>query len=246
MATKLLYLEDFDVVSSKGVAVTVEAIEDNRTAVVLDQTCFYPRGGGQDWDQGVIQSINGVYRVEEVRLDETGAVRHVGHFESGTLAAGDTVTCRVDAERRIVNTRLHSAGHVIDMAMYSLAPEWVPARGGHYPHMSFVEYSVPPDTVPDEQFKQTLQGKIEELLQSTYKNQLLFIPKEEMATYCRHVPDNLPNNKPARIVLYRDDFGIPCGGTHVRRLTDIGTVSITKIKVKQGRAKVSYAVAGIN
>lgn len=242
MTTRLLYLEDFDVVSCEATVVAVVKTEDDRTDVVLDQTCFYPRGGGQDWDIGTI----GDFKVQEVRLDEQGIVHHSGQ---GNVRVGDTVQCQVDTERRAINTRLHSAGHLLDMAINQLQPDWVPARGGHYPHMSFVEYTVPPDTQVDEDFSKTLAGCVHDCVHGpagNYSNQVRFMSKHEMAQYCRHVPDNIPANKPSRIVLYADDFGIPCGGTHVRRVKDIGQITITKIKVKKGLAKVSYAVQGIN
>jgi Ser-tRNA(Ala) deacylase AlaX len=244
MATKLLYLEDFDVVSCDATVVDVKPAGDGRTSVILDQTCFYPRGGGQDWDTGVIKSGRNEFKVEEVRLDETGTVHHIGPAGS-ELKTGDSVQCQADTERRAINTRLHSAGHLIDMATNKLRPDWVPVRGGHYPHMSFVEYQVG-DEMADENFVKQVQEEVNALSQSNYENQLHFIPKEEMGQYYPHVPDNIPTNKPARIVLYSDNFGIPCGGTHVKRVNEIGAITITKAKVKKGLAKVSYAVAGIN
>lgn len=247
MATKLLYLEEFDVVACESVVEHVSKTEDGRDEVVLDQTCFYPRGGGQDWDNGFISTDDDIFDVEEVRLDEQGAVHHIGSNKNGELHAGDKVTCKANPERRDDNTRLHSAGHIIDMATSTLAPDWTPGRGAHYPHMSFVEYEVPEGgTVVDEAFHAAVQAKVDELLKSRYQNKIMFIDTSEMSQYCKHVPDNIPTNKPARIVLYADDFGIPCGGTHVDRVSDIGAVTVTKIKVKKGLAKVSYAVAGVN
>lgn len=244
MATELVYLQDFDVTDCEAVVEQVEAAEDGRSVVILNQTCFYPRGGGQDWDAG---SITGgtTFTVEEVRLDEHGVVHHIGRFKDGTFKPGDMVRCEVDRSRRDQNTRLHSAGHLIDMAVAQLDLPWTAVRGAHYPHMSFVEYGAP-DAEADEQLKERLQAKADELGTRTYQNKILFIPRAEMAQYCRHVPDNIPANKPSRIVLYADDFGIPCGGTHVRQLADIGDITITKIKAKKGILKVSYAVAGIN
>jgi Ser-tRNA(Ala) deacylase AlaX len=46
--------------------------------------------------------------------------------------------------------------------------------------------------------------------------------------------------------VYNGDYGIPCGGTHVKMLDDVGKVIITKIKCKKGITKVSYSVEGIN
>lgn len=246
MTTKLVYLEDFDVVSGEAAVTSIEKTEDDRMAVVLDQTCFYPRGGGQDWDTGTIEGPNGNFAVVEVRLNEQGVVHHVGSFTDGGFAVGATVQCQVNEANRQINTRLHSAGHLIDMAMSVLKPEWIAARGGHYPHMSFVEYQVLEGEKIDEAFTSQLQAAVTRLAGSSYRNQLCFMSKDEMTKYCRHMPSNIPSNKPARIVLYADNFGIPCGGTHVKSAQEVGTVTITKAKIKKGLAKVSYAVSGIN
>ncbi len=55
MATELEYLKDFDVAECTANVVGVAQNEDGRIAVLLDRTCFYPRGGGQDWDTGVVK-----------------------------------------------------------------------------------------------------------------------------------------------------------------------------------------------
>lgn len=236
MATKLLYMEDFDVVAAHATVTDTRTADDGRTTIILDQTCFYPRGGGQDWDTGRI----GSFEVEEVRLDETGTVHHIGH---GKVRIGEAVSCQVNTDRRHDNTRLHSAGHVIDMAMSGLRDDLIPGKGAHYPHMSFVEYAGTVDN--PEELLDSLQTKITSLLAKKTVNTLRFVSKEELATLCRHVPDNLPANKPIRVVLY-GSFGVPCGGTHVRKLSDIGKIEITKIKSKKGLTKVSYRVEGIN
>jgi len=246
MTADLLYLKDFNVTSAEAKVVELKNTDDRRTAVVLDQTCFYPRGGGQDWDIGKITSAEATFDVEEVRLDEQGTVNHIGKFEKGEFKPGESVQCEADSAIRQINTRLHSAGHVIDMTVAALRPGWIAVRGAHYPHMSFVEYEVPESTTLEDSFQAALQEKVNMLSVSDYENQLRFMTKEEITQYCRHVPPNIPSNKPSRIVLYADDFGIPCGGTHVKNVKEIGSIEITKIKIKKGLAKVSYAVAGIN
>lgn len=238
MATKLLYLDDFDVVSCEATVQSVSKLEGGRIDVAMDQTCFYPRGGGQDWDIGTIDGSG--FKVEEVRLDESGLVHHIGQ---GSLLAGEIVNCRVDPERRAINTRLHSAGHVIDMAVSQVCPDWIPGRGAHYPQMSFVEYEGVTDQ-PDE-IKIRIQAKVDELLQQDTVNTMRYADRDELEKLCRHVPAYLPANKPTRVVLY-GDFGVPCGGTHVRKLSDIGKLEVTKVKSKKGLAKVSYRVEGIN
>src|SRR4051794_23859815 len=114
MATQLEYLENFDVVTCNAQVVATEKTDDGRIDIQLDKTCFYPRGGGQDWDIGKIQTSDEstVFNVEEVRLDEIGVVHHIGNYVRGIFENEAEVTCSTDTGRRNVNTRLHSAGHV--------------------------------------------------------------------------------------------------------------------------------------
>ncbi|MCA9330819.1 hypothetical protein KC957_02120, partial [Candidatus Saccharibacteria bacterium] len=227
----------FDVMSCDAVVQSVSKTEDGRTDIILDRTCFYARGGGQDWDTGSI----GAFRVEEVRLDELGDVHHIGP-EGISPTVGENVHCEVDRGRRTINTRLHSAGHVVDMANSTIHPTWMPGRGAHYPHMSFVEYT---DAPVDEHTLEQIQQGVNAILSQNTINAMKHVTKEELSDLCRHVPDNLPSNKPIRVVLY-GDFGVPCGGTHVQNLANIGTIEITKVKTKKGVTKVSYRVEGIN
>ena len=239
-------MKDFDIESCTAAIDSIVDVENSRIDIKLNQTCFYPRGGGQDWDMGTIQKGDAVFNVEEVHLDENGVVHHVGSFRSGVLKAGDLVDCVVAHDRRVINTRLHSAGHVIDMAIDSLGLDWMATKGQHYPHLSAVEYSGTWQPEQAEALKDSIEQKANELINKDNENSIEFMPVEEMHRVCRHVPANIPKNKPGRVVMYGDNFGIPCGGTHVKNLSQIGTVKIPKLKEKKSVIRVSYTVEGIN
>jgi Ser-tRNA(Ala) deacylase AlaX len=239
-------MQDFDVESCTAVIKSVLVNEDNRIDVELDRTCFYPRGGGQDWDTGIIQKGETVFNVEEVHLDASGLAHHIGSFKFGELNAGDIVECSVTHDRRVINTRLHSAGHVIDMAIDSLGLDWFATKGQHYPHLSAVEYSGTWQPERAEELKASIEQRTNELIEKGNDNSIEFMPVEDMHKVCRYVPENIPKNKPGRVVMYREDFGIPCGGTHVKNLNQIGTIKIPKLKEKKGVIRVSYVVEGIN
>lgn len=244
--TELLYLAEFNVETCQATIASVTPTEDSRVDIELDQTCFYPRGGGQDWDTGVISTDKATFRVEEVRLDENGIVHHVGVLEGGELNVGDSVDCKVDHKRRAINTRLHSAGHVIDMAISTLGLDWRATKGQHYLHLSAVEYEGTWNAEDTEEQKAKIEQTANEIIARGTDNSLRFIPVEEMHTVVKHVPTNIPTNKPARVVMYGEDFGIPCGGTHVKNLGQIGTVHVPKLKEKKGVIRVNYSVDGIN
>jgi Ser-tRNA(Ala) deacylase AlaX len=89
--------------------------------------------------------------------------------------------------------------------------------------------------------KTDLENACNEIIQKDIDTRVLFMPKEEMGSVCAFVPDYIPANKPARVVMY-GDFGIPCGGTHVSNLRDIGKISIRKIKQDGENIRVSYSI----
>ncbi|MFY9463074.1 MAG: alanine--tRNA ligase-related protein [Candidatus Sungiibacteriota bacterium] len=113
--TKLLYLEDFLALTAEA---RVEEVgeENGKVVVMLDATIFYPQGGGQPYDTGAIESGVGRFIVQDTRFTD-GIVKHIGHFETGMFAVGEQVELSVDADRRALHSRLHSAGHVVDMAV---------------------------------------------------------------------------------------------------------------------------------
>lgn len=238
--TKLLYLEDFDVVSCQAVVQNVYKHEGN-TVVVLDQTCFYPKGGGQDFDTGTISAGDGATFAVEAVFYVGSEVKHVGSFTEGNFAVGDSVTCTVNGDRRALNTRLHSAGHVLDMAVRGLGYDWLPAKAAHLPHQCFVDYKGTWHIEQREQIITDIQAAIDVLLAKGSTNTIVFMSPADMKSRGAVVPDNLPTDKPSRVVLY-DDFAVPCGGTHVANIHDIGAVTVSKIKNKDGFIRVSYSI----
>lgn len=238
--TKLVYMEDFDVTTCNAVVERLEEYE-GKQVVILDQTCFYAKGGGQDFDLGTITSDSADFTVEAVFFVD-GEVKHIGEYTKGSFSVGDNVTCKVDEERRRLNSRIHSAGHTLDMAVRQLGWDWIPGKGAHYPHMAFVEYAGEFNSEKKQEIIEDLQKTINELLAKGSTNSIKFMTPEEMADTGAFVPDNLPKGKPSRAVFY-DDFAVPCGGTHVKNIADIGKITVSNIKRKDGNIRVSYGVS---
>lgn len=109
------------------------------------------------------------------------------------------------------------------------------------PTWLFVEYSGEYDGEQKQKLIRELQVKINDLIVQGSTNTIKFMTPEEMAATGAVVPDNLPKGKPTRAVFY-NDFAVPCGGTHVKDIKDIGQLTVTNIKRKDGRIRVSYSV----
>ena len=238
--THLLYLEqnDLDVCQAKVQAISEE---NGRTAVVLDQTVFYAQGGGQPCDHGIIEGANSIiFKVDDVRFVE-GIVKHFGTFYHGTFSVGDEVTCRIDQERRALMSRIHSAGHVIDMAVTALGFNWKPGKGFHFAEGPYIEYAGSLDEQDKDAVKTALEKECNLLIEKKVPVTFAFMTKEEMGSVCHFVPDYLPEGKPARVVLF-GKYGIPCGGTHVKNLANIKHIGIRKLKSDGSTIRVSYEV----
>lgn len=158
-----------------------------------------------------------------------GVVHHTGIIENGVLAIGLVVNCYVDEDRRKINSRLHSAGHLIDVALKELNIDWIPGKGYHFPQGSYVEYSGKIDGLNVENLKMEIEKKCNDIISRNIETRLIFDDHK------------LQNGKPMRTVFY-GEFGIPCGGTHVSNLNKIISIGIRKIKKEKDSIRVSYSV----
>ena len=242
MNTELLYMQDSYLFEETAKVESVSEAEEGRKIVILDRTIFYPQGGGQRFDTGKIKSGAAEFDVQEVRFVE-GKVFHIGSLVSGELKPGDLVNLKVDKDRRILHSQLQSAGHLIDMAVRHIGyTDLIPAKGAHYPEWSEVEYEgiVVPEEI--ESVAAKLQEDIHKMIDQGYEVKIEMSTKEEAQKKCYTLPPQLPDNKPIRIVAVWDDLYMPCGGTHVKNVSELKGLKITRVKSKKGMTKISYVI----
>jgi Ser-tRNA(Ala) deacylase AlaX len=239
-ATKLLYLDDTEKYQATAVIIGIETIEEKGIAVILDQTIFYPQGGGQPADQGQIISSSGAsFIVKDVRMIN-GIVHHFGEFSQGKLTVNETVSLSIDIERRQANARLHSAGHLIDAAVQLLALPLVPGKGYHFPDGPYVEYQGEIAADERESVRIKIEQKVNELINSSLITHIATTTKSQLPEICSFVPDYITDDKPIRVITFVPQLGCPCGGTHVKNTQEVNKLSLTKVRVKGGNTRFSY------
>lgn len=243
--TELTYLENSQSFNSTAKVTRIDLMDDDRFAIQLDHTIFYPQGGGQPSDQGMIKKGKSEFKVEEVTYNN-GEVNHIGRYQDNNnfrLNLGEEVELAVDGARRTVNTRLHSAGHLIDSALRVLEIEdLVPIKGFHFPEGPYVEYS---GNLTDDQERvilQKLEDQINSMISQGFEVQSQMATVKELSKIAVFVPVDLPANKPIRAITVWEEMWLPCGGTHVKNISDIGRVVINKIGRKSGNIRISYEV----
>jgi len=241
-STKLLYLEDTYIDEGKAIILSLQEIPDKGISLILDQTIFYPQGGGQPADTGEISTINGArFLVNDVRTID-GLVHHFGTLIAGSIEKGEEAKIKIDPLRRRLNARLHSAGHLIDAAVQCLSLPLKPSKGYHFPDGPYVEYEGEIEAEKREDLRQQLEQKVTELVSAQLITQIVSTDKANLLDHCPYIPDYINDDKPVRVITMLPKLGCPCGGTHVKKSDEIGQIRLTKLKAKGGQIKISYAL----
>ena len=217
--------------------------ETGKTALILDQTIFYPQGGGQPYDQGTIQNVHNAatFLVDEVRFKD-GIVSHMGAITDGAFNLHDNVTLTVNAERRLLNSKNHTAGHLVDCAMHMLGMNLTPASGYHFPEGAYVEYHGTMEENERAALLPKLQAAVNNLIAHALPISIKMVTLEELKRIAKFVPDYIPADKPSRAMIVEGYPAIPCGGTHVQNTKDVERMVIEKISNKKGNLRISYSI----
>jgi misacylated tRNA(Ala) deacylase len=235
--SELLFREDayLKTADARVVAVTERGIE-------LDRTIFYPLGGGQPGDTGVLVRQNG----ERVSIVDTrkGAtpdtVVHIPAPGSPALEPGEPLTLEIDWERRYSLMRLHTALHVMSCVVVA------PVTGGNIaPDKARLDFDIDMSLLD--------AGRIEretnELISRAVNTETVWITDEELDARPELVKTmSVKPPRGAGRVRLLNIPGIdlqPCGGTHVRNISEIGAIRVIRIR-NEGKhnKRVEIALAG--
>jgi Ser-tRNA(Ala) deacylase AlaX len=240
--TKLKYFEDPYLFTSKSKVIEETRYQD-KLALILDETIFYPQGGGSPYDQGIIRLDSTEFKVNEVRF-ENGIVYHIGEYSSGALEPGDIVELELDSDRRMLNCKLQTGGHLVDEAVREVGlTSLIPAKGFHFPEGPSVEYDgeIPADQV--ERLRSEIESAANKMIETGFEIKTFIVnSREELEKYCYSIPTHIPEGKQIRVVVVWGEKGIPCGANHVKNLRDLGQIKIMRIKSGKGVTKISYLI----
>lgn len=210
----------------KTCSAEVLAVNDN--AVVLNQTVFYPQGGGQPGDTGVMRLSDATeLRVINTQKNEQD-ILHVLEQGSSMPAVGDSVTVEIDWDRRYRLMRMHSCLHLL----CSIVPFAV--TGG-----SIREDGARLDFDAEEPMdKVAITAELNRLINEDHAMSMRWISDAELDAQpelVRTMSVQPPRGSGrVRLVEFEDVDLQPCGGTHVNSTTEIGVVKVRKIE-KKGR-----------
>ncbi|MGB9494278.1 MAG: alanine--tRNA ligase [Azonexus sp.] len=193
--------------------------------VVLDDTPFYAESGGQVGDRGVLQSVHGIFAVEDTQKIQATVFGHHGVVKTGTLSVGNNVNAKVDLLARMRTMRNHSATHLLHKALREVLGDHVQQKGSQ----------VDPDkTRFDFVHNQPMSNDEIRRVENIVNAEIL----ANTANECRVLPI-AEAQKLGAMMLFGEKYGDSvrvldigtsrelCGGTHVSRTGDIGLFSIS-------------------
>ena len=192
--------------------------------LVLDATIFYPQGGGQPGDKGEIGAakiVNTVYDADR------RTIVHVAEDGAPLPAAGERVTMKLDWETRYKRMRAHTALHLLSVVLP------YPVTGGS---VGDGEGRLDFDSGETGFDKAAIEAKLNTLIASGAEVATRWITDEELTANPALVKTMMvkPPMGQGRVRLV-DIAGLdlqPCGGTHVRNLSEIGRAEVTGIEKK--------------
>lgn len=214
----------------KSCEATVVGIND-KGGIVLDQTVFYPTGGGQPGDKGILRCADGteITIATTVKGDGDENVVHVPS-EPAPLNTGDKVTAEIDWDTRYKHMRMHTGLHL----MCAVVPYGV--TGGQIgAEKSRLDFDIGDGALD----KEEITAAINKLIEQNDPVEPRWITDAELDAnpdLVRTMSVQPPRN--AGKVRLLDIKGVdlqPCGGTHLAYTGEIGRIRVSKIENKGKR-----------
>lgn len=224
--TQLLYLTDSYVCEFEA---KIIAADQERGAVVLDQTAFYPGGGGQPSDVGELAVAGQTLAVQKVKKQDG----EIWHFVEGELpAVGSGASGIVDWDRRYQLMRIHTALHILCGVIWRDYGASV-TGGNMQPGRARMDFEF-------ERMQRELVSEIEDKINAEAKAarmvKVAVLPRQEafqipdlIRTKINLLPEGIAEVRTVEIVgldLQAD------GGTHVANTSEVGQINIVDYKSK--------------
>lgn len=227
------------------------AVAGDKVVIVLDQTTFYPEGGGQAGDTGLLVNKNEdiVVEVIDTKKGANNTIKHIGLVKSGMINNGEKLTTIVNKETRMASARNHSATHILHKVLKEVLGDHVNQAGSlvtperlrfdvtHFEAITKEELKVIEEKVNDI-ILESLNITCENMSISDAKN------KGAMALFGEKYGEEVR-------VVSMGDYSIElCGGTHLTNTSQIGmfkilseggvAAGVRRIEAITGRAVYNY------
>jgi alanyl-tRNA synthetase len=216
----------------KDVARASSAKAGETVRILTNQTPFYAESGGQAGDQGTMSAKSAEGKVIDTEK-KLGALHvHVVEIARGSFAVGDAVELKVDGERRRATRANHSATHLLHGALKRVLGPHVSQKGSLVaPDRLRFDFSHPKAVTPEE--LERIESQVNAIVRQNSDVSTRLMPTDKAIEAGAEALFGEKYGDEVRVLTMGDDpaatkpFSVElCGGTHVRRLGDIGLFTI--------------------
>ena len=204
-----------------------EVLHADGNVFFVDQTVFYPLGGGQPGDTGSVSWDGGSTEIVDTRYVD-GDIGHIVADDATPPAVGSKVTLELDWDRRYIHMRMHTAMHLLGSVL-----QYGVTGGNISAAKSRLDFDME-DTVD----KEAVSAAMARLVAADHAVSCRWISEEELDAnpeLVRTMSVQPPRGKGAIRLLEIEGVDLqPCGGTHLRSTAEVGAVRIGKVE-KKGR-----------
>lgn len=216
--------------------------KDGCDVLVLEETVFYPEGGGQKCDIGTLTSSKGTFNVTDVRASSTEApVEHITDAPYGTFEAGDEVSLSIDWDRRFSNMQRHTGEHLLSGVFHSM---YGGVNKGFHMSKDYIAIDIDLDgRILSEDEVAAAEMRVNELIWMDLPVTQYSFPSYE-ESLVMPARKQVYHEGEITVVLIGDKESpadcIACCGTHVSSTGQIGLVSIRKSEPNKGMTRVFF------
>ena len=232
-STDLLYYKDLKI--RNFVAKILKIIPDKKI-VILDKTAFYPRGGGQEPDLGMIEGN----LVKEVVKTGEFVLHYLNSLDS--LIEGKTVNCIIDAKRRDSISRHHSATHVLNSSARTTLGSWVWQHSA-FKDQDYARLDITHHSSLSKEDIQKIETTANNVIMKNLPIDIKFYDRgesEQKFSFRIYQGGVVPSNK-VRIVNIGNWDIEACGGTHIQNTGEIGLIKIIKTeRIQDGVVRLEF------
>jgi misacylated tRNA(Ala) deacylase len=198
----------------------------NGNFVYVDKTVFYPLGGGQPGDTGVMSYDTHSSRIVDTRYDEDDEIFHVVEDGGAIPPVGAEVNLTIDWDRRYRHMRMHTAMHLLGSIL-----KYDVTGGNISSEKSRLDFNM--DASID---KEAVSAELSELVKADNPVSCRWISEEELDAnpqLVRTMSVQPPRGRGDIRLLEIENVDLqPCGGTHVKSTSEVGSVRIGKVENK--------------
>jgi len=237
--TELLYWFDSYLRTFNATILKVNCEGKRNVYVVLDRTVFHPKSGGQPSDTGMLSSDDFSIQIRKI-MKFQNIIIHWGKILEG-MPDTKNIIGEIDWDSRYLYMKRHTAGHLLDHCLSVKLGRHVKTTDSWLGDSCYVGYE---GKAPKENILLEAQQMENQIIQTGAEVNIQIVSHDELIKKAPEAPNiyRLPQLENYRIVTIEGCDPIPCGGCHIKNVTEIGSFNILGVTSTENSFKVYYDV----